>query len=170
MNPIVYTVQVLADDAGNVVVPSKNNQAYGHIRLRQNRMVVDERGFSRKRFITALLPGLVADLKCYDWKANQMIEGCIYSKEQLIPFNPKEPKRDYKIAGKTEVICTIDGQPMYRKTFYSPDSLKKDVHILDEQNQIVTHDNGDYIRAAYKALAEANENEEQTIDTNLGTM
>lgn len=169
MEPIVYTVEVLADDAGNVVIVSKNNQEYGHIRIRQVRMVVDERGFARNRPTTALIPGLVKDLKCFNWTAGQKIKGCIYFKEQLTPFNVKEPKRDYKIAGKTGLNCTINAQPIYRKTFYSANPDKEDMPILDEKGNIVTHDNGDYIRAAYKALAEEG-TEENVINTDLGTM
>lgn len=151
-------VKVTADAAGNVVVPSKNNPEWGHIRVEQDRMVTDDRGFARKKRVSALIPGLIADLKCYGWKAGQEVEGTIIFKEQLEPFNPKDPERDYKIAGKTGVVCCIDGQPIYRKTFYKEDSRAKDVHILDEDGNPVTHNNGDAIRAAYKELAEKEAN------------
>jgi len=149
-----FTVVVTADAAKNVVVPSKNNPDWGHIRVEQDRIVIDDRGFGRKKRVSALIPGLIGDLKSFGWKADEKIEGSIIFKEQLTPFNPKDPERDYKIAGKTGVVCCIDGQPIYRKTFYSKDPNAKDVHILDEQGNPMTHNNGDAIRAAYAELAE----------------
>jgi hypothetical protein len=147
-------VKVTADAAGNVVVPSKNNPEWGHIRVEQDRMVTDERGFARRKKVSALIPGLIKDLKHFGFKAGQEIEGTIIFKEQLDAFNPKEPARDYKIAGKTAVVCCIDGQPIYRKTFYKEDAKAKDVHILDEEGNPMSHNNGDAIRAAYAELAE----------------
>lgn len=160
-------VKVTADAAGNVVVPSKNNPDWGHIRVEQERMVTDDRGFARNKKVTALIPGLVVDLKRYGWKAGQEVEGTIIFKEQLKPFNAKEPERDYKIAGKTKVVCCIGGEPIYRKTFYKEDPKAKDIHILDEAGNPVTHDNGDAIRAAYKELAEI---EAKTAEPNMGSM
>jgi len=147
-------VKVTADPAGNVVIPSKNNSDWGHIRVTQERLLADDRGFVRNKTISALIPGLVVDLKRYGWKKDQEVEGTIIFKEQLTPFNTKEPERDYKVAGKTNVVCCIDGQPIYRKTFYKEDPKAKDVHILDEQGNPVSHNNGDEIKAAYKAITE----------------
>jgi hypothetical protein len=149
-----YTVVVTADAAKNVVVPSKNNPEWGHIRVIQDRIIVDDRGFARKKGVSALIPGLITDLKSFNWKADQKIKGTVIFKEQLEPFNPKDPDRDYKVAGKTGVVCCIDGQPIYRKTFYYTNSDAKDVHILDEHGNPVSHNNGDAIRAAYAELAE----------------
>lgn len=162
-----YTVVVTADGAGNSVVPSKNNPEWGHIRVEQDRIVIDDRGFGRKKRVSALIPGLIVDLKSFGWKASDKIEGCVYFKEQLTPFNPKEPERDYKIAGKTGVICCIDGEPIYRKTFYNKNPDTQDVFILDEQGQPMTHNNGDAIRAAYLEL---NEKEKSSGGTGLGQM
>lgn len=147
-------VRVMADPAGNVVVPSKTNPEWGHIRVEQNRMVFDDRGFARKRTISALIPGLVTDLQSFDWKKGQEIDGAVYFKEQLKPFNLKDPDRDFKKAGKTDVVCCIDGEPIYRKTFYSPNSDVYDIHITDEAGNILTHTNIEEIRAAYLELEE----------------
>ena len=145
-------VKVTADDAGNVIIPSKNNPEWGHIKVKMDRIVIDDRGFARLKPVTALIPGKVNDLKAFGWHANQEVEGVIFFKEQLTPFNPKEPKRDYKIAGKTGIVCCLDGQPIYRKTFYSKDPKTKDVFIVDEHGNPVSHNNGDDIRAAYAEL------------------
>jgi hypothetical protein len=160
-------VRVTADEAGNVVIPSKNNTEWGHIRLEQERMVTDDRGFARIKKITALMPGLVSDLTRLGWKAGQEVEGKIIFREQLTPFNTKEPERDYKMAGKTNIPCCIHGEPIYRKTFYKEDANAKDVHILDANGEIVLHTNGDAIRAAYKAMAEKATTE---TEGGLGTM
>jgi len=147
-------VKVTADAAGNPVIVSGNNPEWGHIKVEMDRIVIDDRGFARLKRVTALIPGKVNDLKAFGWKANQEVEGTIFFKEQLTPFNPKEPKRDYKIAGKTGIVCCLDGQPIYRKTFYNRDATTKDVHIVDEQGNVVSHNNGDDIRAAYAELKE----------------
>jgi hypothetical protein len=147
-------VRVMADAAGNVVVPSKNNSEWGHIRVTQDRMVIDDRGFARKRTLSALIPGTVNDLKGFGWKKDQEVEGTVFFKEQLEPFNKKDPDRDFKKAGKTDVVCCIDGQPIYRKTFYSQLPQVTDEHILDDEGYPLSHDNVDDIRAAYIELEE----------------
>jgi len=161
------TVTVTADSAGNVVIPSKNNPEWGNIRVIQQRIVVDNNGFARKKTISALIAGLVGELKSFGWVANQEIEGKVIFKEQLTPFNPKDPERDYKYGGKTGVICTIEGSPIYRKTFYVTDPTATDIQIRNEAGEVVGHDNGDEIRAAHLKLVE----EESTKETSeLGKM
>lgn len=147
-------VKVTADAVGNVVIPSRNNADWGHIRVEQERIVIDERGFARKKRLSALIPGLINDLKSFGWKANQELKGSVIIKEQLTPFNPRDPERDYKIAGRTGIVCCVYGEPMYFKTFYSPNPDAMDVHILDENKNPVTHTNGEEIRIAYKQLKE----------------
>ena len=56
------------------------------------------------------------------------------------------PERDYKIAGKTGIVCCQDGQPIYRKTFYTLNSSAEDV--------LVSHNNIEDIRAAYSTSNE----------------
>jgi hypothetical protein len=160
-------VKVTADAAGNVVVPSKNNPEWGHIRVEQDRILIDERGFARKRRISALIPGLISDLKSFNWKNGQELKGTIIVKEQLTPFNKKDPERDYKVAGKTGIVCCIEGQPIYRKTFYNNNPATVDVFITDEFGNPVMHDNGDAIRAAYANLSDV---EQYETDFNLGNM
>ncbi len=162
-------VIVAGDAAGNVVIVSKNNPEWGHIKVTQERIVTDERGFAREKPVTALIAGTVATLKRYGWKKGQKIDGTIIFKEQLTPFNIKEPERDYKVAGKTNIVCCIHGQPIYRKTFYKEDENAKDVYILDEQGNPMSHTNGEDIKAAYKELAKK-EKEEQEEAGNIGKM
>ena len=134
-------VKVTADELGNVVVVSKNNPEWGHIRVEQSRKVFDDNGFVRKKTISALIHGTVEDLTSFEWKNGQTLPGRIIFKESLEPFNYTNPERDYKIAGKTGVVCCLDGQPIYRKTFYTENAASQDVAIA--------HNNTEDIRAAY---------------------
>ena len=67
-------VKVTADDAGNVIIPSQSNPEWGYIRVIQDRMFIDDNGFARKKTLSALIPGLVTDLKGFDWKNNQEVK------------------------------------------------------------------------------------------------
>jgi hypothetical protein len=62
-------------------------------------------------------------------------------KEQLKPFNKRNPEKDLKVAGDTGITCMVDDQPIYRKSFYSQDDNAKDV--------LVAHTNVEAIKAAY---------------------
>jgi len=139
-------VKVTADELGNVVVVSKNNPEWAHIRVEQSRVVIDDNGFARKRNISALVHGTTDDLKSFGWTRGQELGGKITFKESLEPFNHSQPERDYKVAGKTGVVCCIDGQPIYRKTFYTLNSSAEDISIA--------HNNVEDIRAAYASVSE----------------
>ena len=140
-------VKVTAEEVtGNVVVVSKNNPEWGHIRVEQSRTTIDDNGFARKRNISALIHGTVEDLKSFKWVNGQEVPGKIIAKESLEPFNYNQAERDYKIAGKTGIVCCQDGQPIYRKTFYTLNSSAEDV--------LVSHNNIEDIRAAYSTSNE----------------
>ena len=140
-------VTVTADEStGAVVVISKNNPEWGHIRLQQVRSTFDENGFTRKKAISALVHGTVEDLKSFNWTEGKELPGMIAFKESLEPFNMNQPERDYKIAGKTKVVCCVDGQPVYRKTFYTLNTSTEDV--------AVAHNNTEDIKAAYAQISE----------------
>lgn len=64
----------------------------------------------------------------------------------MTPFNEKDPERDYKVAGKTGIVCTLDDQPIYRKAFYTLNMEAYDV--------TVGHNNTEAIRAEYNAQKE----------------
>lgn len=139
-------VRVTSDDNGSVVIVSKNNPEWAHIRVEQSRIVIDDNGFARKRTISALVHGTVEDLKSFGWTTNMELPGKIIFKESLEPFNVTQPERDYKIAGKTGIVCCQDGQPIYRKTFYTLNANSVDVSVA--------HTNIEDIRAAYAEGAE----------------
>jgi hypothetical protein len=139
-------VKVTADQAGNVIVRSVKNPEYGHIRVEQIRMVIDDTGFARKKKLSALIPGTVEDLKGFAWTDGDEVTGHIIVKDSLKPFNKKDPERDYKVAGKSGVVCCQDGQPIYRRNFYTLNLQASDVTL--------EHTNGDEIVAAYAELKE----------------
>ena len=158
-------VKVSANDEGLVVVTSKNNPEYGYIRVEQVRMVIDENGFAGSKAMSALIPGKIVDLHKFGWQADQEVEGKVYFKEQLKPFNPKQPDTDLKDAGDTGVICSVKGAPMYRKNFYSTSPTQDDLYIRDEDGNIISHDNTDAIKAVYNARkSEVKTNVEEEID------
>jgi hypothetical protein len=137
-------VTVLADDTtGAVVNVSENNPDYGYIRVSQVRTVVDDNGFLRRKQITALMPALVADLQEMKLFANQQLDGKIVIEESLEPFNTKAPQRDLKVAGETGIVCTVGGNPIYRRTKFSFDSNASDISVK--------HDNVEELRNAYAA-------------------
>lgn len=150
-------VVVTADKAGNVIVKSQNNPEFGHIRVEQTRMVVEENGFARMKKLSALIPGTIADLKGFGWSAGQEVPGKIVVKESTKPFNKKDPERDFKIAGKSGVVCSIEDQPIYRKHFYTLDENAVDT--------LVEHDNDEEIKAAYAELGEE-EGADASVPTN----
>lgn len=136
-------VKVSANAEGAIVNISENNSEYGHIRVTQTRAVFDDQGWVRKSNLSALIAGTVEDLKSMELSADSEIAGKIVIKESLTPFNKKNPEKDAKIAGKSGIPCTFDGQAIYRKTFFTEDA--------DAQDVLVKHNNDEAIRTAYLA-------------------
>jgi hypothetical protein len=137
-------VVVLADEATQAVVNvSTNNPEYGYIRVQQIRTMIDDNGFLRRKPVSALIPGTLAELKDSGFFAGQQLDGKIVVEESLEPFNEKTPERDLKIAGETGVVCTLGGLPIYRRTKFSFDGNGSDT--------LIKHDNVEQLRAAYAA-------------------
>jgi hypothetical protein len=137
---MVSKVRVTANEAGNVVIVSKENQEYGHIRVEQKRTIISDKGWVTVKPISALVHGTVNELKELGWENGEELPGKIVIKESLVPFNIDNPERDYKIAGKTGIVCCLDGQPLYRKTFFNPSG--------NDQDETIAHNNSDSIRVA----------------------
>ncbi|HUV84336.1 MAG TPA: hypothetical protein VMV86_01425 [Methanosarcinales archaeon] len=152
-------VLVTAKD-GQVIAKSTNNAEFGHIRVEQVRMEIDDStGFAKMKKISALIPGTIATLKGFGWSEGQEVDGKIRIVEKLIPFNKKDPERDYKIAGKSGVICCQDGQPIYRKHFFS---FNPDLADIRE-----AHDNDQDIKDAYAELESSDSAMEPNKDFDL---
>lgn len=136
-------VTVTADKAGNVISVSKNNPEWGHIRVEQTRMEIDENGFARTNTYSALIPGEVKRLVAFGFTAGQILPGTIYVKESTTPFDKKNPERDLKVAGKSGIVCKIGDEPIYRKNFYHDNPATAD--------ETIEHTNKAEITAAYEA-------------------
>lgn len=135
-------VVIVADaTTGAVIHVSANNPDYGYVKLQQVRTVVDDNGFLKRQVMSALIQAPVGILQEMGYYAGQILDGKIIVKESLAPFNKKSPERDLKIAGKTGIACTVDGNPIYRKTVYNTSSNAADVTIQ--------HNNIEELREAY---------------------
>lgn len=135
-------VKVLADENG-VVINQSANPEYGYFRVEQMKTIIDDNGFLRRKSVTAVVPGLIDDLKANGYYAGQEIPGNIVIVESLEPFNKKNPERDYKLAGNTGIICKVEGSPIFRKTVYTL--------AANAEDTLVKHDNVAELRAAYAA-------------------
>ena len=133
-------VNILADDMGNVVRQSNSNPEFGHVRLQQTRVTFGNNGWVKKSNISTLLHGKLEDLKEMGLESMGSLPGKIVIKEQLEPFSVNNGDRDHKIAGSTGIICCVDGQPIYRKTFFVADTTVQDV--------LIAHNNGEAIKDA----------------------
>ena len=145
---------------GVVITVSENNSEFGHVRVQQERSIYDERGWLRRKLVTALIPGSIVDLKAEDFQEGQELPGKIVIKESLTPFNKKDADKDIKIAGETGVVCRKGGKPIYIKCFYTEDANATDT--------LVAHDNTDEIRMAYENQKE--KGGENSQNTNAGAL
>lgn len=133
-------VIVTGNEAGQVVIASKENSHYGHIRVEQKRTMMTNKGWVQSKVLSALIHGTVEELESLNFMAGEILPGKIVIKESLVPFNPKDPSVDYKIAGKTGLVCRVDDQPIYRKCFYNASGTDID--------ELIAHTNADQIRKA----------------------
>ena len=139
-------VVVTGNEVGQVVIASKENPIYGHIRVEQKRTLLTNKGWVRSKILSALIHGTVEELESLGFAAGEIIPGKIIIKESLVPFNLKDPSVDYKVAGKTGIICMVDQQPIYRKCFYNPSGTETD--------ELISHTNAEQIRLANQKLQE----------------
>jgi hypothetical protein len=133
-------VSISADELGNVIRQSNTNSEYGFIRLVQERATFGNTGWLKKSNLSTILHGKLEDLQSLGLNATDTLPGKIVIKESLVPFNKNDADRDLKMAGDTGIICSVDGQPIYRKTIFVGDPSAKDV--------LVSHDNGQDISLA----------------------
>lgn len=134
-------VKVVGDENGNIIVQSKNNPEYGYIKLEQEAPTFRQEWLSfNRRF--AIIKGKITDLQKLNYENGTEIPGKIVIIESLRPFN-EESDRDFKIAGNTGVICRVDDEPIYRKTFYTTN--------LNDQDILIQHTNSDEIKSVLNA-------------------
>jgi hypothetical protein len=132
-------VTVVADNNGNVVRQSKN-PLFGFIRLEQSVQHNAPNGWMKIRRTSTLMLGSIKDLMFLGLKEGETLPGKIVTMESVKPFSDSNPDRDLKVAGDSGIVCSINGQPIYRRTLYFASD--------DAQNVLVAHDNSDAIKEA----------------------
>jgi len=136
------TVKVVADaTTGAVVRVSETNPEFASVRLEQVRTVIGNNNFIERKTVSTLLQGATADLTAMGFYAGQELPGTIVIEESMTPFNKKNPERDLKIAGETGIICSVGGQPIYRRAVFSTATNATDT--------LIKHDNVEQLRSAY---------------------
>jgi len=58
---------------------------------------MDNNGFLKRKPISAIVPGLLADLQASGFYAGQQLDGKIVVEESLEPFNKKTPEKNILI-------------------------------------------------------------------------
>ena len=141
--PVIVTAH-----EGAVVHQSPNNPDYGWVRVIQKKQRFED-SFAKSVTESALILGRFKDLVSFGWKEGQELPGQIVVKEQLEPFSrdPKYQDKDLKIAGDTGVVCSFEGQSIYRKNIYTTDMNDSDVFIA--------HDNEAEIKEAQSMIEES---------------
>lgn len=146
MNFKNQSVVIVKDDMNNAIRVSKNNAEYAHIRLSQERTMINSNGWLQTKQVTALIHGKTEELIASGIKKFKKLPGNIVIKESLTPFNKNNPDRDLKMAGNTGIVCCIDGQPIYRTTKYDATGTQED--------ELIAHNNSESIREANAASME----------------
>lgn len=136
-------VTVTADKNKNIITVSPNNPEFGWLTLEQEVFEINDRGWLKSTKRTALVHGKVDDLKKAGYKEGTELPGKIVVLESLTPFSLENPDRDLKVAGKSGVICRVEDEPIYRKSFYTGNQ-----NISDE---FVAHTNVEEIRQVMEA-------------------
>ena len=121
-------VKIKKDQLGNIIRQTSNPE-YGYVVLSQKRIHFKNEWVNEKE-LTALLKGHIDTLKNMNLESYAELPGNIIVQESVTPFNSNDPERDLKVAGDTGIIlCTEDGEPIYRKTIYDASGMMNDVLI-----------------------------------------
>jgi hypothetical protein len=134
-------VKVVADATTKLVINQSANPIFGYVRVVQNRVVIDDNGFMKRKEFSALIHGLIEDLQSVGYYDGMELNGTIVAEESLDPFNKKEPSKSIKKAGDSNVACTLGGFPIHRRTKYTAKSGAEDI--------LIAHDNKAEVKAAY---------------------
>ena len=135
-------VKVVADATTKLVINQSANPLFGYVRVVQNRIVIDDNGFMKRKEYSALIHGLIEDLQTVGYHDGMELNGKVIAEESLEPFSKKGPNKP-KTAGDTNVICTLGGYPIYRRTKYTDK--------VNSEDMLIAHDNKAEVKAAYAA-------------------
>lgn len=137
-----------------VIAPSKKNPAIYNVRVEQEVPEFSGRFLNIKRRV-AYINGSLTDLLKMNYQAEQELEGKIVVIESTTPPNSDNLAQHMKIAGETNLPCTIEGQPIYRQSFYTTN--------IEAQDVFIQHDNGEEIREANRRIREEALNTEPVL-------
>jgi hypothetical protein len=149
-------VKVVADATTGLVINQSANPLFGYVRVTQMRTIIDDNSFMKKKEFSALIHGDIEELKSENYYEGQELPGSIIAEESLEPFSKKGPNKP-KTAGDTNVVCTLGGFPIYRRTKYTTKVGAEDI--------LIAHDNKAEVKAAY-AAAEAAKAKTKTMQPN----
>lgn len=134
-------VKVVADATTELVINQSANPLFGYVRVVQTRVVMDDNSFMKRKEFSALIHGPIEDLQAVGYYAGMELPGNIVVEESLEPFNKKGPNKP-KTAGDSNVVCTLGGYPIYRRTKYTNKTNVEDV--------LIAHDNKAEVKAGYE--------------------
>ena len=137
------SVKIIKNPKSGLVVTPSSNPEFGYVTVKSESMQF-KGGFGRKVVLTALITIAMADADAVH--EGQVLPGKIVVKESLEPTNADNLDQDIKIAGESNIPCTVGGAPIYRTTEFTED--------MTASSTFVEHDNGDAIKA-YQAEAKA---------------
>ena len=147
-------ISIVTDDKGMVIRQTANPE-YGFIVLKQSRTMIQSNpnnaksmGWLKTQNMSTLIKGKIEELQLLGYTKDTVLPGKIVVLESTTPFSEENPDQHLKIAGDTGIICCIDGEPIYRMTYYTPD--------VNAQDEFVVHDNVDAIRQANGASSAPN--------------
>jgi hypothetical protein len=132
---------VTADENGNVIIQTNNPEVY-YVKLIQYRMEVNRRGFVNRKPYVTFLKGSLENLRSLGVENKKTLPGNIVVEESTSPFGD-DPSQNLKKAGNTGIVLyTVDGEPIYRQTFWDKSGTERDI--------LIAHANGDEIKAHIK--------------------
>jgi hypothetical protein len=144
-------VTVTANANGQVITVSPKNPEFGWVAIESIQPTFSE-GFLKLGKRVAFIAGSVKELQEFNFIAGEELPGKIVIKETLEPLNAKDATMGIKYpsaaAKKAGLACTVNDQPVYRKSYYTPDTNKLDI--------MIAHNNGADIIAFNASLNKAN--------------
>ena len=70
-------VKVVADATTKLVINQSANPLFGYVRVVQNRVVIDDNGFMKRKEYSALIHGLIEDLQTVGYYDGMELNGKI---------------------------------------------------------------------------------------------
>lgn len=122
-------VTVVVTPEGHVIRTSPNNPEYGAVRVEQDLIEYNDRGFAESKKRVAFINGKVELLQTLNFTAGQVLPGRIVVQETLTQPNAEDGTYGAKRAFKDGPYCRLDDQVIYRSTFYSEDPSIRDSFI-----------------------------------------